>query len=625
MRLLPSSRVEDSSQTTLLPDSKQTLPGSVGKASRAAALAPTVLEAINKTEDVLEQKIGSKKSRRKKKFAKQQAHNQQIRRFAQEARQACQHWMDESKRIPPQEVLSVVEFFLIAIARVIAQRITSEAVFKQEKVLLDMIDDILSCWGDHPDLAFVRLRSKYYRVISYITQQENNIEMIRSLLKEIVAFRCDKTKDLYGHIYLLDALCIGCITWVSKLDWETGDQDKISELMHQIVHKMMAIYESIPSSVFLPGCDLASVYSNLVARAVGLAVYHFIEIDKTPKKESCYRNWVENLMTRLQALLDRHRQMTPSEEECLPVFTLIVDFLKAFKPTDNWLRDSLLKIASDFAPDAVGLQVLAYRATIAVFQKSDKESPLLVGENKLPEIKEKSTFITLDPPHPPPKSSPPLPTVIVNQTAIDVLTVENEKLQQQLQETQQAAKKQQKNLIRKNKRLTQQRDKWEEEKIKLNELLQAKETEIKDLVSQNMQLKTQRVDEAKRQEAMLIKKQAEQDRQNAAQRQQEITWGQRLREQQTALHSVSTKNSLLRKQVADSQSVVKELEKELKQTTVQLTDAETQIRHQKIERECDKTAMLKKTQALQSEVERLRALLSIQRPSSGRGPGFSFS
>lgn len=605
------------------------------KKDRLAALIPRVLEAVEKIEDELEQKGGSKKSRRKKQFAAQQTQNrqnQQIRQFAQEARRACQHWIDESKTILPKDVGPVVEFFLIAIAHVIAQKIISETFFKREKALLDLIDDIVACCDDQADLVYIRLRSKYYRTLMYITQQGNEVATIVSCLKEIVAFDCDQLNHRCKQIHLLNTLCVGCVTWMRGAEREPGVQDTLSAVAHQMMHKMMDVYTSLPSSsLCLPHWDRVSVYSNIVMHAVDLALYHCIEITRDPKKESLYRNRVENLMSRLHTFLDSYRQLIPHEKDCLSTLSRIVDFLKIPGFKNHWLRTPLLKIAENFAPYSTGSQVLAYRVAIATFRKPTVENQLRVVDDKSTIMVEIEKITSTLPDTVDSREKRQAPPPVEEKKTTDLLREQNETLQQQLRETEQVTKNQHKALIRKNKRLTQQMKKWEKEKTEFDQSLKTKKAETKVLTNQNAQLKTQ-LAEIKQQKveleqaraalaAELSQVTAEREQQKIERQQRESTWGERLRERQTAFHSVSAENRRLRVQITDSQSTVKELDKALKQTAAQLV----QITRQASDSACDNTAVSKKIQALQQEIGRLRALLSAQTPASRQGPGFSFS
>ena len=230
------------------------------------------------------------------------------------------------------------------------------------------------------------------------------------------------------------------------------------------------------------------------------------------------------------------------------------------------------------------------------------------------------------------KSPPPLPKS-QDKEMDHRLSEENDMLRRQLQEAQQAAKKQRKALARKNKILTKRLETQEKERATWQPLLSVKDRELKTLSNDSTQLETQ-LTEVEQQKTRLREQHTalsgekrlaveEQQRLEVAQQQQKVDCGQRLREQQTTLDSGIEKNRQLNSQVADNQPKAKALEGELKRTQSQLADLRQHITQLAVDRRCDQTATQRKMEALQKEVARLRALLPQQRLDSQRSE-FSF-
>ena len=516
--------------------------------------------------------------------------NQNIRQFAKEARQICQRWSDESKLTFPNDVLPVIEFFLTVIAELIKEQAISETCFNRQKSLLDLTDRILMCRQNTVDFPFIQARLTYYKTLMYFTQKDKEVGTICTYLQECMTFSCDQPAEQCMQIHILNTLCVACVTWMNGSERELKAQDKVSLLTSQLVIKMMDIYDEIPFSSTIPGWDPASLYSNLVVRALGSALRHFLEIYRNPPKASDYRRRVETLMTRLQTFMGRHALLTPPEKEYRLVFTMIIDFLKVLGTADSWLRELMIQIAENLARQiGESSDVLAYQAAIAAMRKPVME--------KLSDQKMK-----------------PLP-----------LAEENAKLQQQLREIQHTSKKQQREWQEKNNLLQQRLKKGLEEKSDFDFALQSKDAQIQHLSQHNIQLKTQ-LKQVKNQEKTLQQQHHQlsaelrqitpmQERQTAQYKQQKLQWTQRLREQQLALHSVSTEKRRLETEVTSSQSTVRQLEEKLKHTHAQLTEAQEQIKRHTQDQAHDRTEAYQQAQALQGEINRLRALLSLQNPS----------
>ena len=437
------------------------------KNSPAARLAPTILEAINEIEGGFEQKSGSKKSNksdREKQVATPQVLDQTIQHFAREARQACQLWTDESKIRPEKDVPPVVEFFLIVIGRLIVQQIIDEAFFQREKAVLDLIDKILACWPDHPDLAFARLRSKYYWAVVYITQREAEVNTIGTFLQEVKRFNSDQPIVRCNQIHFLDSLCTLCIHWMGSRRWEESDQNQISESMSQIAGTMMERYDSIPHSAALPGWDGALWYCNLVAHVVGVVARHFIATYHSPQTESRYRPRIETLLIRLQAFLNSHQQLTLREHECLPVFRVLIDFFTVPDAQDHWLRDPLIHIAKTFAADVVGSQILAYRITLEALQGSAEKKTLPLVEKFKPLKEENSPTLAI-----PMSATEVHPLKVPSSPELEIKTShhnlqpDGEEQQPKLPETEPAMRTQPEDFTQKNKQPTPPFQKREEE------------------------------------------------------------------------------------------------------------------------------------------------------------------
>ena len=275
------------------------------------------------------------------------------------------------------------------------------------------------------------------------------------------------------------------------------------------------------------------------------------------------------------------------------------------------------------------------------FQRTlEKKTSSIEAFKPPPKAEEKPTPVT-------PLNSPevPQPSVLASPIAATVKTghdnpqQDSKKLQQPLRAIEQEMKKQRKDFTRKNKKLTQQLQRREEEKAAGDRLLKAKESQVEHLIDENQQFKSKMTEanhEIAALKSALEQKQiefsaerqllmAEQVQKNAAQQQREAALGQRLREQQTAFHSISAKNNQLQSQIRDSQTTVELLRKELKQTATQLATAQQQIAFREMDRACDKTAAFKKVESLQREIERLQALLLERTPAQWRGTQFSFS
>jgi hypothetical protein len=570
------------------------------KLARLKSLAPAVLEEIKKIEIENSQLQKSVESA-------QSLGNHNICRLTEEAWKVCQRWNDESKPTFPKDVLPVIEFFLVFIAELSLGEVISETCFKRQKTLLDLTDRILTCRKNSVDFAYIQSSLTCYKALMYLTQKENEVDTICSYLQECTTFSHDIPAEQCLQINMLDILCVACVTWMDGSERELKAQDKISMLASQIVHKMMDIYDEIPFSFTASGWNPACVYANLVIRAVESALRHFLEIDHDPRKERVYRRQVENLMSRLQAFVRKHSHLAPPEEEYRLALNRIADFLTALSPADSGLRESMIKIAENFALQMTSeSQALAYRAAITVMGKPVVEKS---SEQKMK----------------------PLSSV----TRTDSLQEENTKLKLQLREIEQAAKKQQKDLQEKNKLLQQRLTKGVKEKSDCERTLKSKESGIQSLIHQNTQLKTQ-LTEVKDQETTLQQQQnqisaelqqitAAQEQQTVEYKQQESKWTQRLREQQMALHSVSAEKRRLETEVTSGQSTVRQLKEKLSQTKTQLTEIREQIERQASDKARDQAETYQTVQSLQKEIDRLRQLLSLQTPSIRGNNRFTFS
>jgi hypothetical protein len=570
------------------------------KLTHLKRLAPIVLEEIKKIEIEKSQPQKSIESA-------QSSEDQIIHRFAEEARKACQRWTNESKLTFPKDVLPVIEFFLIDIAVLIREQVISEISFNRQKTLLDLCDRLLACRKNPVDFACIHARLAYYKAFTYLIQKENEVDIICTHLQESTTFSYDSPTEQCRQIDMLDTLCVACVTWMSGSERELKAQDKISILASQIVHKMMDIYDGIPFPFTAPGWDPACVYANLVAQAVGSALRHCFEIHHDPRKGLGYRQRVVNLMTRLQAFISQHPHLAPPKKESRLALDMITDFLKALDSADNGMRESLIKIAENFVLQIrIGSHASAYREAITAMRKL---------------VMEKSSDQKMK------------PLSSVKQT--DSLQEENTKLQQQLREIEQAAKKQQKDLQEKNKLLQQRLKKGVKEKSDFERELKSKESDIQSLIDQNTQLKTQ-LTEVKDQETTLQQKKnqmsaelqqiiAAQERQTIEYKQQESKWTQRLREQQMALHSVSAEKRRLETEVTSSQSTVQQLKEKLNQTNTQLTETQEHIERQASDKARDQAETYQTVQTLQGEIDRLRQLLSLQTSSTRGDNRFTFS
>jgi hypothetical protein len=340
-------------------------------------LAAVALETIKKIETEME---------------KDESPTESVRLSLQKARQTCETWTPELKSVPAADLLAVADFFMILIAQIIAQQVVNEQIFQEEERLLNLVNDILACGASHPDLVLVQLRSNYYRALIYMTQQEDQVDTIISHLKTVLMFQSDQLIERCRQIQMLDTLSVGCMSWMGQPDWKIEDQDKISEIGTQIMHKMMDIYDSVPASYHLPGWDRVFVYGNLVLHSLGLALRHFVELGQAPERAKGYRVRMEYLLVRLQGFLNHHQRLSPHELECRLILELLINFLQVLRPEDACLLKSLTKIGRDFAPDRAGPQILEYRATIAAFEKPDEENLELTER-----VEEKSSIQALTP------------------------------------------------------------------------------------------------------------------------------------------------------------------------------------------------------------------------------------
>jgi hypothetical protein len=570
------------------------------KLTHLKRLAPVVLEEIKKIEIENSQPQKSVESA-------QSSEDQIIYRFAEEAQKACQRWNEESKPTFPKDVLPAIEFFLIVIAVLIRKHVISEISFNRQKTLLDLCDRLLECRENPVDVACIHARLAYYKAFTYLIQKENEVDIICTYLQECATFSYDSPTEQCLQIDMLDTLCLACVTWMSGAEREFKMQDKISILTSQIVYKLMDVYDGIPFSFTASSWDPARVYAHLVARAVGSALRHFLEIHHNRRKESVSRHRVENLMTRLQTFISKHSHLTPPENEYRLAFNMITELLKTLNTEDNWLEELMLNIAETFALQIKsGSHALDYQTEMTTMRKPVMEKP---SDQKM--------------------------TLLSSVKRTDSLQAKNVKLQQQLREIEQASKQQQRDLQEKNKLLQQRLKKGVKEKSDFERQLKSKESEILSLIDKNTQLKTQ-LTEVKDQETTLQQKQnqisaelqqiiAEQEQQTVEHKQQESKWTQRLREQQMALHSVSAEKRRLETAVTSSQSTVQQLKKKLNQTNTQLTETQEDIERQASYKALDQAETYKTVQALQGEIDRLRRLLSLQTPSMRGDNRFTFS
>ena len=339
------------------------------KTDHLAALAPLALKMIEKIE--IEMKENSGKSHPQQLATP--SLTESIQPSLQKAREICQSWTQEFKSVPAEDLFDVADFFLIRVSRMIAQQEMGEPIFQAEEKLLNLADAILEGNKSHPDLVLVQLKSNYYRALVYMTHREDQVDTIISYLTFVEMFQSDQVFACCRQIQMLDTLSVSCTSWMNS-DWKREDQEKISGIATQITHKMMDIYEGVPASCRVSGWNRVVVYGNLVSHALGLALRHFVEVCHAPKRAWRYRVRVENLLTRLQQFLNRHQSLSPRESECELVLSLLIHFLKALRPEDGWLRQSLINIARDFAPDRVSSQILMYRTLIAAFAEPDKQN-----------------------------------------------------------------------------------------------------------------------------------------------------------------------------------------------------------------------------------------------------------
>ncbi|MBS0350815.1 MAG: hypothetical protein JSR33_06475, partial [Proteobacteria bacterium] len=303
----------------------------------------------------------------------------------QKARQTCETWTMELKSVQAADLVTVADFFLLLISHIITQQITNEQIFQEEQRLLNLVDDFLECGGGHPDLVPIKLKSNYYRALVYITQQKNQVNTMIAHLNTILTFQSDQPIERCRQIKMLDNLSIGCATLINQSDLKGKDQDKISEIATQLMHKTMDIYDSVPASEDLPGWDRSLTYGNLMLHSLSLVLRHFIELSLAPEKAKSYQMRMENLLVRLQVFLSRYQRLSPPESDCQLILELLVNFLQSLKLEDVLLRKSLTTIARDFAPDVASPAVLAYRAAIIAFEQSVEEK-LSIQEQSPPAL-----------------------------------------------------------------------------------------------------------------------------------------------------------------------------------------------------------------------------------------------
>jgi hypothetical protein len=587
------------------------------KTAHLAALAPRVLTVIEKIDTVAEPKAGSEQTPQKQSLPEPVEQKYLIRERAQAVRKVCESWLDESSLCSVENMLVVINFLLKRVAHWIVAEISPD-IFQQQKQLLDLIDQILAGNNHHSDLTFVQFHSKYYRALCYMTQQRDHIDDIVAHGNATLAFHCDTVPDRCMQIQALDSLCLSGLAWIDELPLKADEYDKMLELVSDLVQTAADIYESIPASASLPGWNPVEMHSNLVVRTMAIVLHHFKIPLYTPKTADFYHHHIEKLLTRLQAVMNKHAY-PPQEKVCLKVLTMAISILQKFDQQNDPWQVQLIQIAEKFVPDPVGYQVLAYQIMIASFKKS----PLKMrGNPSAPLIESKS-----ETPSVPPTERPTSLPKLADKKENNRLAEDNEKLLRQIQEVQQAAKKQRKALVKKSKKLTKQLEKQTQEKTECEQLLNTKDMELKQLAGESLRLKTE-LTETQHRGTLLMQQQAklseekrlaleEQQQREVTQQERETGWNQQIREQKTAVDGVIEQNRQFKIQVADNQQSAKTLEMELKRTQIQLDDASKQMSHQSLDKKCDETAKFRKIESLQNEVERLRALLPPE-PTSGR-------
>jgi hypothetical protein len=582
------------------------------KTAHLAALAPQVLKVIEKIDTVAEPKAGSEKTLKERSLTGPVEQKSLIRERAQTARKVCESWLEESSFCSAEDMLVVINFLLKRIAHWIVAEISPD-IFQQQKQLLDLIDQILAGNNPHSDLTFVQFHSKYYRALCYMTQQRDHIDDIVVHGNATLAFHCDTISDRCKQIQALDSLCLSGLAWIDELSLKAEEYDKMLELVSDLTQEIAHIYESIPASASSPGWNPVEMHSNLVVRTMTIVLHHFKIPLYTPKTAHFYHHHIEKLLTRLQAAMNKHAYK-PQEKESLRVLTMVIHILQKSDKQNYLWQVQLIQIAEKFVPDTIGSQVLAYQIMIATFK-----SPLKMKGN----------------PSVPPKGRPTSLPKMADKKEDNRLTEDNEKLRRQIQEVQQAAKQQHKALVKKSKKLAKCLEKQTQETTAREQLLTIKEMELKPLVDQSTRLKTE-LTETQHRGALLMQQQVklskekrlaleEQKRQEVTQQERETGWNQQIREQKTTLDSVLEQNRQFKIQMTDNQHTAKALEVELKRTQIQLGDARKQMSQQALDKKCDETAKFRKIESLQSEVERLRALLPPEPTPGWQKPECLFS
>ncbi len=593
------------------------------KSNRLAALVPVVLEAIGKIEQEWEQKQeGEQKTKMKSKPEPPDGkelstapieRDEKIREGTHQARAVCQLWEDKSKILSQDDVWPVMNLLVKVVAAWFSRPEKNERVFIQEKNLLDLMDQILTGWEDHhPVCPFQRIYVQYYRSLCYMKEVGDDFATVEAELRKTLAIRCDTAEDRYQQIQLLNSLYLNSVRWLGQSHWKESQRDKIAAFICDFVLEMAGLYEKIAVIPAPSHWDLSTLYGDLVGHILDILIHHYaMRIDSIEIAEH-YLSRMGELMVRLCYLLDFRSQVKPSEETGLQVAILVVEFLETVKKQEHHeFRDWIIHVAEDFLSPMRSAKILGYQILIASFKPSVKKIPLSNEICPSFQCDEKYSVIS-----PRDEKNQPI-----------------ERHCQQIKEIKQAAKKREKNLTRKNKRLRQRLEQLKVDSVEWDSVLKKGETRIADLTNENAELASRLADQLRQNTALeqtrveltesLRCTTADQQQREAEQIHQTERQQAQRREQETALTGALTENGPLRIQAAEVQALLEKRQAEVEQAKCQLEEARRQIDRQTVERQQHKDQVFAQVQALQEELNRLMGGLTASNLSINERLTFS--